>query len=70
MSVLGRALLYIGSILIILGAAVVFIDKIPFIGKLPGDFLIKYKNVTIFFPLMTILVLSLILSAILNISRK
>ena len=70
MAGLGFGLLYIGSILIILGAAVFLIDKVPFLGKLPGDILIQKKNFTFFFPLTSMCVLSVLVAVILKLLGK
>ncbi len=45
-------------------------DKIPFLGKLPGDFTFKGKNTTLYFPLMSGIVISIILTVILNLFGK
>ena len=62
---LGKLLLVFGAILLILGAVLVFAGKfhLPF-GRLPGDFTYRGKNTTVYFPLATSLVLSVILSLI------
>ena len=71
MSDIGRILALTGAILLIVGLALVFADRIPFLGKLPGDFVIKRKNVTIYLPLATSILLSLIITVILNlVSRR
>ena len=70
MSGLGVGLFYLGSILIILGAAVFFVDKIPFLGKLPGDIYIKKGNLTVFIPFTSMLLLSVIVSLAVNFFRK
>ncbi len=41
-----------------------FLDKIPYLGKLPGDILIQKKNFTFYFPLATSILISIILSLI------
>ena len=41
--------------------------RIPFLGQLPGDFLFRRENTTIYIPLATSLVLSLLISLLLNI---
>jgi hypothetical protein len=71
---------HIGKLLIILGIIIAAVggllllfrnSGIPFIGKLPGDILIERKNFTFYFPIMTGILLSIILSLILYfISRK
>ena len=40
--------------------------KVPFIGRLPGDILIKREHFIFYFPLVTTLILSLVLTLILN----
>jgi hypothetical protein len=64
MQVLGKALMVSGALLICLGAVLTVAHKIPFAGKLPGDILIQKKNFTLYFPLATSLIASLILSCI------
>jgi len=67
---LGKFLIIGGVVLIILGMALQFWDKIPFLGKLPGDIIIRRKNFTFYFPIVTSIILSLILSLILYLFRK
>lgn len=67
---LGKFLIIGGIVLITLGMALMFWDKIPFLGKLPGDIIIKRKNFTFYFPIVTSIILSLILSLILYLFRK
>jgi len=66
----GKILVFIGGFLLILGFLLMFAEKIPFIGKLPGDFAFKGKNFSIYFPLATSLLLSLIISILLNFFGK
>jgi hypothetical protein len=67
---LGRALIGLGAVLVVVGFLLLFSGKVPFLGKLPGDFLIKRENFTFYFPLATSIVLSLLISLILYLSRK
>lgn len=67
---LGKFLIIGGILLIAIGVALTFWDKIPFLGKLPGDIVIKGKNFTFYFPIVTSIILSLILSLILYLLRK
>jgi len=64
---MGKWLIIFGIILIILGLIFVFIDKIPFLGRLPGDIRIEKKNFVFYFPITTSILLSLLLTIILNI---
>ncbi len=66
MNEIGKALLIVGLILAAVGLALVFAEKIPFLGRLPGDVLVKRKNFTIYFPLATMILLSLLLTLLLN----
>lgn len=65
MQEIGKALIIFGVILIGVGILLVFMHKVPFLGKLPGDIYIQRKNFSFYFPLMTSLLLSVILSLIL-----
>ena len=66
----GKLLIVGGVFLIALGIFFLFGDKIPFLGKLPGDILIKKKNFTFYFPVVTSILLSIIISLILYFFRK
>ena len=59
-----------GIILIAIGLCWNLLLKIPLLGRLPGDIFIQKKNVTFYFPLMTSLVASLIISLLLWIFSK
>jgi hypothetical protein len=67
MNEIGRVLLVFGLILAAVGLVLLFADKIPFLGRLPGDILVKRKNFTIYFPLATMILLSIVLTVILNV---
>lgn len=67
---LGKFLIIGGILLIIVGVSLTLWDKIPFLGKLPGDIVIKGKSFTFYFPIITSIILSLILSLILYLFRK
>ncbi len=58
----GRFLLVAGFVIAALGALLMLSGRIPWIGRLPGDFLIERKNFTLYFPLATSIVLSLFIS--------
>lgn len=52
-----------GKIFIILGILFLIIGLLwTFIGKLPGDFTFKKGNVTVYFPIMTSIIVSIVLS--------
>ena len=66
-SLTGRALMVAGAVLILVGALLSFGPKIPLLGKLPGDFVVKRENVTFYFPLATCILLSVIITLLLRI---
>lgn len=61
---IGKMLVLAGSVAVIAGVALMFFDKIPFLGKLPGDITVKRENVQIYFPIMSGLILSILVSAV------
>ncbi len=60
----GKLLIVLGVIIIAVGGLLLFSGKIPYIGKLPGDILIQKKNYTIYFPLATSIIISLIITLV------
>jgi hypothetical protein len=67
---IGKLLIFGGIFILILGLFFFFGDKIPLIGKLPGDIYIKKKNFTFYFPIVTSLILSLVISLIIYLFKK
>jgi len=63
---LGRSLILFGAVLIAVGVLLTFADRIPFLGRLPGDIVVRKGNFTLYAPLVTGLILSLILTLLLN----
>jgi len=59
-----KILIFVGSLLILLGIIFIIGSKIPYFGKLPGDIYIKRENFTFYAPIGTCLVLSIIFSII------
>jgi len=62
---IGKMLIVLGAVLVGVGLLVTFFDKIPFLGKLPGDIHIKRENFQVYFPIASSVVLSLLLTIIL-----
>jgi len=67
---LARFLILLGVILVVLGLALLLLPKIPGLGRLPGDIIIKRGNFTFYFPLGTCILVSLILSLIFWLMRR
>ena len=60
---LGRALLILGAVSAVVGALLFFGARLPFrLGRLPGDIIYRGEHTTIYFPIVTCLVLSVVLS--------
>jgi len=66
MGIVGRLLISLGVFLIIMGLLFIFTPKIPILGKLPGDIFIRRGNFTFIFPITTSVLISLILTVLLN----
>jgi hypothetical protein len=70
MSELGKMLIIFGIIMVVVGAVLVLGPKIPWLGKLPGDFTYRGERFTFYFPLATCVLLSVILSLVLYLFRR
>ncbi len=70
MGEMAKALIMIGAVLIVTGLVLLLFQKTPFLGKLPGDILIKRENFTFYFPLATGIIISIIISLILYLLGK
>ena len=62
---IGKLLLIFGVILVIVGGLFMMAGKIPWLGRLPGDIVIERKNFTVYFPVATSVLLSVVLTLIL-----
>lgn len=60
MGQVGRLLLLFGLLLLLLGGLLLLLDKLG--GRLPGDLVLRGRNWTVYLPLGTSLLLSLLLS--------
>ena len=68
---LGRMLVFIGGLLLVVGLVLVLAGKVNLpIGRLPGDIVYRGKNTTVYFPLMTSILLSVILSLVLYVVNR
>jgi hypothetical protein len=62
----GKLLIPAGAFLAFFGLLLVFWQRIPFLGKLPGDIFLQKGSFQFFFPIVTCLIISLLLTLILN----
>jgi heme/copper-type cytochrome/quinol oxidase subunit 2 len=68
---MGRTLMIIGALIFVLGAAVWFVSKagIP-LGRLPGDLSWEGRNVQVYIPFATMIIVSVILTIVLNVISR
>jgi membrane protein implicated in regulation of membrane protease activity len=63
---IGRLLIIVGGSILVVGLFLALGLRIPYLGKLPGDISIDRGNVHFYFPIVTCLLLSLVLTLLLN----
>ena len=63
---IGRALVIAGVVILVIGLALMFADKVPFVGRLPGDLTFGGDGWTVYAPIATSIVVSLVLTAALS----
>ncbi len=66
----GWALVVVGVIIVVVGLVFVTGGRIPFLGHLPGDIVIQRDNVTIFVPLGSMLLVSVVVSVVLGLLNR
>lgn len=70
MNEIGRLLIGLGIVIVIVGVVFLLAGRIPWLGRLPGDILIERENFKVFIPIGTMLLVSLILTIIVNIIAR
>ncbi len=65
MAPLGKFLLIAGVVMALVGLVLMFSDRLPWLGRLPGDINIERENFQFHFPITTSILLSVIVSLIL-----
>jgi hypothetical protein len=63
---LGKVLVLVGVVLVLLGGCFLLVPHVPFLGRLPGDVHFERKGVTVIFPLVTCLIVSGVLTLLVN----
>jgi len=67
---LGKLLILLGVFIILVGLFLLLGEKIPWVGRLPGDIIIRKKNFTFYFPIVTSILISIILTLFFMLFRK
>lgn len=62
---LGKMVAILGIVLVVVGGLLMLAPRIPWLGRLPGDILIKRQGFTFYFPLATSILISIVLSFLL-----
>lgn len=70
MNPFGRTLIILGIILVVVGLLFSLGSKIPWLGRLPGDIYIQRGNFSFYFPIVTSIVISLIITLVLYLFRR
>ena len=70
MDSIGKLLLIAGIAIAVIGLLFILAPKIPLIGKLPGDIILRRGDATFYFPLATSIVISIVLTVLLNIAFR
>jgi hypothetical protein len=70
MTGLGRALVLLGVVLVVAGLLVMALERFRFLGRIPGDLVIRRPGFTLYLPLGTCVLLSLLLSLLLWLLRR
>jgi len=68
---LGKLLIYLGGAVVVIGIVLILLGKtgLP-IGRLPGDIVYRGKDSTVYFPIVTCIVLSVVLSVVMYLIQK
>lgn len=68
---LGKILILFGIIIVVVGLVLVYAgNSLSWFGQLPGDIRVKRENFSLYFPLTSMLILSLIISAVIWLVRR
>jgi len=67
---LGKTIILLGVFIILVGLFLLLGEKIPWVGRLPGDIIIRKKNFTFYFPIVTSILISILLTLFFMLFRK
>ncbi|HYO21813.1 MAG TPA: DUF2905 domain-containing protein [Flavisolibacter sp.] len=67
----GKYIIVFGGLIILIGLVVYFFgDKLGWIGRLPGDIRIEKENFRFYFPIITMVLFSILITVIINLIRR
>jgi uncharacterized membrane protein YkgB len=67
---MGKLLILLGVFIILIGLLLLVGEKIPWVGRLPGDIIVKKERFTFYFPIVTSILISIILTVLFTLFRK
>ena len=67
---LGKMLILLGVLILVIGLLLLVGEKIPWVGRLPGDIIIKKERFTFYFPIVTSILISIILTLLFTLFRR
>jgi hypothetical protein len=67
LATIGRLLITFGIVVLAVGILLVIVGRVPFLGRLPGDIVFHRDGFTFFLPIATMILVSIILTVLLNI---
>jgi H+/Cl- antiporter ClcA len=70
MTGLGKLLIASGIVLVLVGTAVLLVGRVPWLGRLPGDIVIRRDNFMLYIPLASSLLLSVVISFLVYLLRR
>ncbi len=65
-----KLLILFGIVLAVLGGLLLLVGKIPFIGRLPGDFYVQRENFSFYFPLASSILISILLTILFSLFTR
>jgi len=63
---LAKMLILFGVVLAVVGGLLLLVGKVPFLGRLPGDIVVRRETWSLYVPLTTSIVISIVLSLLLS----
>jgi hypothetical protein len=62
----GRLLILLGVVAVIVGVGLLYLPRVPWVGRLPGDIVVRREGFTVYIPLATSIIVSIVLTLLLN----
>ena len=67
---IGKSLVFAGIAIAVVGLMLWGFSLVPYVGKLPGDIYVRRGNFTFYFPIVTCILLSIIATILLSLTRR